>query len=91
MKRKRKPEPEVKPLEVIKRERDDALWCEWSSHTHNRCHMLTDPGLPFCEYHCAAALGMARGASYPDPETRAKFDRVWEHYADAEDNQEVRL
>jgi len=53
--------------------------------------MLADPGMPFCEYNCAATVGMARGASAPDPETRAKFARVWEHYADAEDDQEVNL
>jgi len=91
MKIKRKPEPENKPLEYVKRESSDPLFCEWSSHTHNRCHKLADPGLPFCEFHSAAALGMARGASYPDPDTRAKFDRVWEHYADAEVEQEGRL
>ena len=57
MKVKRKPEPENKPLEHVERERSDPLFCEWSSHTHNRCHKLADPGLPFCEFHSAAALG----------------------------------
>ncbi len=88
---KRKRQPDELPLEHVKRERADALWCEWTSYTHNRCHMIADPGQPFCPYHCAAVIGMARGASAPDPQTRAKFDRVWEHYADAEDDQEIRL
>lgn len=91
MKLKRKPEPEQLPLERVERVPSDALFCEWTSYTHNPCHLLADPGLPFCEYHSAAALGMARGASAPDPETRAKFERVWEHYIDAEDDREVRL
>jgi hypothetical protein len=66
----------------------DALFCEWKSYTHNRCHKPGDPGLPFCAYRSAATVGMARGASSPDSEKRAKFEQVWEHFADAEDDQE---
>ena len=90
MKLKRQNEPEL-PLEHVERQRDDALWCEWTSYTHNRCHKIADPGQPFCVYHCAAVFGMARGASVPDPQTRAKFESVWEHYVDADDDREVRL
>jgi len=55
----------------------DALFCEWKSYTHNRCHKPGDPGLPFCAYRSAATVGMARGASSPDSEKRAKFEQVW--------------
>ena len=81
MKRKRQLEPEL-PLEHVARQKGDALWCEWTSYTHNRCHKIADPGQPFCPYHVAAVFGMARGASAPDPQTRAKFETVWEHFAD---------
>lgn len=90
MKLKRKPEPEL-PLEHVERLPAHALFCEWPSFTHARCHLVADPGQPFCAYHCAAVVGMARGASAPDPQTRAKFEQVWEHYADAEDDEEIRL
>jgi hypothetical protein len=66
------------------RDRDDPLWCQWSSTSHAPCHKLAEPGVPFCLYHCAAAHGMARGASAPDDKTRALFDDVWDFY-DQED------
>ena len=35
-----------------------------------------EPRLPFCLYNCAAAHGMARGASTLDEKTRALFEKV---------------
>ena len=84
MKLRRQNDPEL-PLEHVARQSDDALFCEWSSYTHNWCHLLAHPGQPFCPFHCAAVFGMARGASAPDPQTRAKFEQVWEHFVDADD------
>jgi hypothetical protein len=52
----------------------------WTSTTHAPCHKIADPGFPFCLYHCAAVLGMARGASTPDAKTRALFDEVIDYY-----------
>ena len=60
--------------------KSDALFCEWTSYTHNPCHKLADPGQPFCIYHCAAGFGMARGASTPDTKARALFDEVIDYY-----------
>jgi hypothetical protein len=62
------------------RSADDRLWCEWTSTTHALCYKIADPGFPFCLYHCAAVLGMARGASTPDAKTRALFDEVIDYY-----------
>ncbi|MCA1701817.1 MAG: hypothetical protein LC808_00515 [Actinobacteria bacterium] len=53
------------------RAKDDPLWCQWSSTSHAPSHKIAEPGLPFCLYHIAAVFGMARGASTPDPKTRA--------------------
>jgi hypothetical protein len=74
MRTKRKQQPQSG------RSPDVPLWCQWSSATHARCHKIAEPGLPFCMYHCAAAHGMARGASAPDAKTRAPFEQVWDYY-----------
>jgi hypothetical protein len=78
MRTKRK-QQEPKPP-ARQRDKDDPLWCQWSSRTHAPCHKIADPGLPFCLYHCAAVFGMARGASTPDAKTRALFDDVIDYY-----------
>jgi hypothetical protein len=62
-----------------KKERDP-FWCQWRSRSHGGCHRLAERGLPFCGYHCAAAFGMARGASSPDEKTRALFEEVYDYY-----------
>lgn len=79
-KQRTKPKRQQEPART--RAKEDPLWCQWTSRTHAPCHKITEPGLPFCRYHIAAAHGMARGASTPDEKTRALFEQVWEAFED---------
>src|SRR5919109_3517697 len=58
-----KPKPKQQPPPQPARAKDDPLWCQWTSASHAPCHKVSEPGLPFCMYHCAATFGIALGAS----------------------------
>ena len=44
--------------------------------------------MPSCTYHAAAVFGRADGSESPDTRTRALFEHVYEHFDDADDDQE---
>lgn len=43
-------QPRIEPLELVDRLKSDALLCEWTSYTHNRCHKIADPASRFASF-----------------------------------------
>ena len=67
MRIKRNPEPGPEPRD--ERLSTEALLCEWSSNSHNRCNKLAEPSMPSCTYHATAVFGMrtAQSPRIPGP------------------------